>query len=161
MVVIMASIAQKSSLASGRPRLLHRQISARAGMATLIREGDVERRHMLDSAELLLLISVVPALYFQRALRLFEAIILLIVFLFYLFSRSRQVQGGHKTDNQRQWHAAFVLFSWGFSPPYERAVHSLLGIRSWRLHRRLRGADRMTWFPSGPPCPSWPLTSRR
>jgi len=114
MVVIMASIAQKSSLAIGDALGSSiANICLVLGMATLIRRVDVERRHMLDSAELLLLISVVPALILSKGFAgLFEGIILLIVFLFYLFFT---LKNRFKVDikdgiTKRQWHAAFVLF---------------------------------------------------
>jgi cation:H+ antiporter len=114
MVVITASLAQKSALAIGDALGSSiANICLVLGMATLIRRVDVERRHMLDSAEILLLISVVPALILSKGFAgLFEGIILLIVFVFYiLFTFKTKFKVDIKDGiTKRQWHAAFVLF---------------------------------------------------
>ncbi|MDO8627302.1 MAG: hypothetical protein Q7K42_02455, partial [Candidatus Diapherotrites archaeon] len=54
------------------------------GIATFIRKIDVERTHTLESAELLLMISVIPLIILSKAIvGTFEGIILLLVFVLY------------------------------------------------------------------------------
>ncbi len=56
------------------------------GIATLIRRIDVERRHVLDSAELLLLIGAVPMIFLiLGTLGRGEGLVLLLLFLIYCF----------------------------------------------------------------------------
>jgi cation:H+ antiporter len=114
MVVITASMAQMSSLAIGDALGSSiANICLVLGIATLVKRVDVERKHMLDSAEVLLLISVVPALILSKGfVGVFEGIILLFVFVFYvLFTLKARFKVDIKDGiTKRQWHAAFVLF---------------------------------------------------
>ncbi len=56
------------------------------GMATLIRRINVERKHVLDSTELLLLIGAVPAIFLALgALGRVEGLVLLVLFVIYCF----------------------------------------------------------------------------
>lgn len=56
------------------------------GVATLIRRISVERKHVLDSTELLLLIGAVPAIFLVLgSLGRIEGIVLLMLFVFYCF----------------------------------------------------------------------------
>ncbi len=56
------------------------------GVATLVRRINVERKHVLDSTELLLLIGAVPAIFLVLgALGFIEGVVLLILFVFYCF----------------------------------------------------------------------------
>jgi cation:H+ antiporter len=114
MVVVTASIAGKSSLAIGDALGSSiANICLVLGIATLVRRVDVERKHMLDSTELLLLISIVPALIISKGfVGWFEGVILIIVFVLYVFIT---IKTKFKVDvkdgvTKRQWKAAFVLF---------------------------------------------------
>jgi cation:H+ antiporter len=114
MVVTTASFAGKSGLAIGDALGSSiANICLVLGIATLIRRVDIERKHMLDSAELLLLIGVVPALILSRGfVGLYEGVILLLVFVFYCFFI---IKDRFKVDvkdgvTKSQWHGAFVLF---------------------------------------------------
>ncbi len=56
------------------------------GVATLIRRINVERKHVLDSTELLLLIGCVPAIFLVLgSLGFIEGVVLLVLFVFYCF----------------------------------------------------------------------------
>jgi cation:H+ antiporter len=114
MVVVTASFAQKSALAIGDALGSSiANICLVLGIATLVRRVDVERKHMLDSAELLLLISIVPALIISKGfVGWFEGVILIIIFVLYIFIT---IKTKFKVDvkdgvTKRQWRAAFVLF---------------------------------------------------
>jgi cation:H+ antiporter len=114
MVVTTASFAGKSALAIGDALGSSiANICLVLGMATLIRRVDIERKHLLDSAELLLLIGVVPALILSKGfVGLFEGVILLLVFVFYCFFI---IKDRFKVDikdgvTKGQWRGAFVLF---------------------------------------------------
>ncbi|MEM7816202.1 MAG: hypothetical protein QXN71_03720, partial [Candidatus Aenigmatarchaeota archaeon] len=87
MVVTTASLTGKSALAIGDALGSSiANICLVLGIATLVKRVDVERKHMLDSAELLLLISVVPALLLSKGLvGFYEGVTLLMVFVFYCF----------------------------------------------------------------------------
>jgi len=114
MVVTMASFAGKSSLAIGDALGSSiANICLVLGIATLIRRVDVERKHMLDSAELLLLISLVPALILtQEFVGVYEGILLLIVFGIYCFfvMKNRFSMSMKDGITKRQWRGALVLF---------------------------------------------------
>jgi len=114
MVVVTASFAQKSSLAIGDALGSSiANICLVLGIATLIRRVDVERKHMLDSAELLLLIAIVPALILSKGfVGLFEGIILIAVFFIYCFFVIKNKIRVNIKDGitKGQWHGAFLLF---------------------------------------------------
>ena len=114
MVVVTASLAQKSGLAIGDALGSSvANICLVLGIATLIRRVDVERKHVLDSTELLLLISIVPVLILsQQFVGLFEGVILLIVFGLYCFfvMKNRFTVNIKDGITKRQWKGAFVLF---------------------------------------------------
>ncbi|MCX6814310.1 MAG: sodium:calcium antiporter [Candidatus Aenigmarchaeota archaeon] len=114
MVVVTASFAQKSALAIGDALGSSiANICLVLGIATLIRRVDVERKHMLDSAELLLLISIVPALMLSKGfVGFYEGIILLMVFVFYCFFTIKTKFKVNIKDGitKRQWKGAFILF---------------------------------------------------
>lgn len=114
MVVVSASFAQKSGLAIGDALGSSiANICLVLGIATLIRRVDVERKHMLDSAELLLLISIVPALILsQEFVGLFEGVILIVVFFLYVFFTFKTKFTLNIKDGitKKQWRGAFILF---------------------------------------------------
>ncbi len=114
MVVVTASVAQKSALAIGDALGSSiANICLVLGIATLIKRVDIERKHLLDSAEVLLLIGIVPALILSKGfVSIFEGVILLIIFVFYLlFTFKARFKVDIKDGiTKRQWHAAFVLF---------------------------------------------------
>lgn len=114
MVVLSASFAQKSSLAIGDALGSSiANICLVLGIATLIRRVDVERKHILDSTELLLLISLVPALILsQEFVGLYEGIILVIVFFIYVFFTFKTKFTMNIKDGiaKKQWRSAFILF---------------------------------------------------
>ncbi|HJW97444.1 MAG TPA: sodium:calcium antiporter [archaeon] len=114
MVVTTASFAGKSGLAIGDALGSSvANICLVLGIATLIKRVDIERKHMLDSAELLLLISVVPALILSKGfVGLFEGVILLMVFVMYCFFTIKTKFRVDIKDGvtKKQWRAAFVLF---------------------------------------------------
>jgi cation:H+ antiporter len=114
MVVMTASLAGKSALAIGDALGSSiANICLVLGIATLIRRVDVERKHMLDSAELLLLISIVPALMLSKGfVGFYEGVILLFVFAFYCFfilknRFSMKIKDG---VTRRQWRGSLMLF---------------------------------------------------
>ena len=114
MVVTMASFAGKSSLAIGDALGSSiANICLVLGIATLIRRVDVERKHILDSAELLLLISLVPALILtQEFVGVYEGILLLIVFGIYCFFVMKTKFKLNMKDGitKRQWRGSLALF---------------------------------------------------
>jgi cation:H+ antiporter len=114
MVVVTASLAGKSSLAIGDALGSSvANICLVLGIATLVRRVDVERKHMLDSTELLLLISIVPALILsQEFVGLFEGVVLIIIFFLYVLFTFKTKFTLNMKDGiaKRQWHGAFVLF---------------------------------------------------
>ncbi len=114
MVVLSASFAQKSSLAIGDALGSSiANICLVLGIATLIRRVDVERKHVLDSTELLLLISLVPALILsQEFVGLYEGIILILVFFIYVFFTFKTKFTMNIKDgvSKKQWRSAFILF---------------------------------------------------
>ncbi len=85
MVSVMASISGKVSLAIGDALgSTVANICLVLGIATLIRHVNVERKHTLESAELLLLISLIPMIILSRAVvGIFEGAILIVVFVIY------------------------------------------------------------------------------
>jgi len=117
MVVLSASLAQKSALAIGDALGSSiANICLVLGIATLVRRVDVERRHMLDSTELLLLISIVPALILSKGfVGLYEGVILIIVFFMYVFFtlKNRFTLNIKDGVTKRQWKGAFILFFMG------------------------------------------------
>lgn len=117
MVVVTASFAQKSALAIGDALGSSiANICLVLGIATLVRRVDVERRHMLDSAELLLLISIVPALILSKGfVGLYEGVILIIVFFIYVFFtlKNRFTLNIKDGVTKKQWRGAFILFFMG------------------------------------------------
>ena len=114
MVVLSASFAQKSGLAIGDALGSSiANICLVLGIATLIRRVDVERKHILDSTELLLLISLVPALILsQEFVGLYEGIILIIVFFIYVLFTFKTKFTMNIKDGiaKKQWRGAFILF---------------------------------------------------
>jgi cation:H+ antiporter len=114
MVVLSASLAQKSGLAIGDALGSSiANICLVLGIATLIRRVDVERKHMLDSTELLLLITIVPALILsQEFVGVYEGLILIFVFFMYAFFMLKNRFSMNIKDGitKRQWRGAFVLF---------------------------------------------------
>jgi len=117
MVVVSASFAQKSALAIGDALGSSiANICLVLGIATLVRRVDVERKHMLDSTELLLLISVVPALILsQEFVGLYEGIILVVIFFLYVFFTLKTKFKLNVKDGitRKQWRGAFILFFMG------------------------------------------------
>lgn len=114
MVVVTASLAQKSSLAIGDALGSSiANICLVLGIATLVRRVDVERKHMLDSTELLLLISIVPALILSKGfVGVYEGLVLIAVFGVYcLFIMKNHMKVKIKDGiTKKQWRGAFVLF---------------------------------------------------
>ncbi len=86
-VSITASLQQKPALAIGDALGSSiANICLVLGIATFIRKIDVERKHTLESAELLLLISIIPLVVLSKAIvGTFEGIILLLTFVLYVF----------------------------------------------------------------------------
>ncbi len=114
MVVVSASFAHKSALAIGDALGSSiANICLVLGIATLVRRVDVERKHMLDSTELLLLISIVPALILsQEFVGIYEGIILVVIFFLYVFFTLKTKFKLNVKDGitRKQWRGAFILF---------------------------------------------------
>ncbi|MEK6973519.1 MAG: sodium:calcium antiporter [archaeon] len=85
------------------------------GIVTMIRHVSVERKHTLESAELLLLISLVPAIILSRGIvGAFEGTILLIIFVLYAFFTIKERFDLHIKDGvtKKEWHhSAGILFA--------------------------------------------------
>lgn len=87
MVSIIASFSGKVSMAIGDALGSSiANICLVLGVATLIRKVSVERKHTIESAELLLLISLIPMIILSRAVAgVLEGAVLIVVFLIYAF----------------------------------------------------------------------------
>jgi cation:H+ antiporter len=114
MVVLSASFAHKSGLAIGDALGSSiANICLVLGIATLIRRVDVERKHILDSTELLLLISIIPVLILsQEFVGVYEGVILIVIFFMYAFFTLKNRFTLNIKDGiaKKQWRGAFILF---------------------------------------------------
>lgn len=119
MVAMTASVAQKSAIAIGDALGSSiANICLVLGIATLMRRVSVKRKHVLDSAELLLLISLVPALILSRGVvGVYEGMVLLVVFALYCFfiMKNRFTLNIKDGVTKKQWWRALVLFSIGIA----------------------------------------------
>ncbi|MFH1236817.1 MAG: sodium:calcium antiporter [Candidatus Aenigmatarchaeota archaeon] len=117
MVSVMATSMQKAPMAIGD--VLGSSIANIClvlGVVTLLRKVRVERLHTLESAELLLLISIVPAVILSKGVvGPIEGIILLIVFCLYCFFIFRDKFSLNIRDGvtKKEWRRAIVLFLLG------------------------------------------------
>ncbi|MDO8428121.1 MAG: sodium:calcium antiporter [Candidatus Diapherotrites archaeon] len=81
------------------------------GIVTLVKHVSVDRRHTLDSAELLLLISIVPMLILSRGfVGRNEGLVLLVAFLFYCFFVMKEHFSLKIPDNlsKKEWRFALL-----------------------------------------------------
>ncbi|MBI4019821.1 MAG: sodium:calcium antiporter [Candidatus Aenigmarchaeota archaeon] len=110
------------------------------GIATLMRKVTVGRKHTLDSSEVLLMISVIPAVILSRGLvGMFEGALLLLVFALYSFFVFKKRFRIRMKDglNPREWKKAVallvvalaaVIISSGFVVSSSAEIAMILGI---------------------------------
>ena len=117
MVSVMATAQQKAPMAIGD--ILGSSIANIClvlGVVTLMRKVRVERMHTIESAELLLLISIVPAVILSKGVvGPIEGIILLIVFCLYCFFifRDKFSLNIKQGVSKKEWRRAIILFLLG------------------------------------------------
>jgi cation:H+ antiporter len=117
MVSVMATTMQKAPMAIGD--VLGSSIANIClvlGVVTLLRKVRVERLHTLESAELLLLISIVPAVILSKGVvGPIEGMILLIVFCLYCFFifRNKFSLNIREGVSKKEWRRAIALFILG------------------------------------------------
>ncbi|MBI4176642.1 MAG: sodium:calcium antiporter [Candidatus Aenigmarchaeota archaeon] len=84
------------------------------GIATLMRKVTVERKHTLDSSEVLLMIGVIPAVVLSRGVAgVFEGVLLLAVFALYCYFVFRHRFKVRMKDGitRGEWRRAIVLLA--------------------------------------------------
>jgi cation:H+ antiporter len=117
MVSVVATTMQKAPMAIGD--VLGSSIANIClvlGVVTLLRKVRVERLHTLESAELLLLISIVPAVILSKGVvGPIEGMILLIVFCLYCFFifRNKFSLNIREGVSKKEWRRAIALFILG------------------------------------------------
>jgi len=117
MVSVMATTMQKAPMAIGD--VLGSSIANIClvlGVVTLLRKVRVERLHTLESAELLLLISIVPAVILSKGVvGPIEGMILLIVFCLYCFFifRNKFSLNIREGVSKKEWRRSILLFLLG------------------------------------------------
>jgi len=117
MVSVVATTMQKAPMAIGD--VLGSSIANIClvlGVVTLLRKVRVERLHTLESAELLLLISIVPAVILSKGVvGPIEGMILLIVFCLYCFFifRNKFSLNIREGVSKKEWRRSILLFLLG------------------------------------------------
>ncbi len=117
MVSVSATLMQKAPMAIGDALgSTIANICLVLGVVTLMRKVRVERLHTLESAELLLLISIVPAVILSKGVvGPIEGIILLVVFVIYCFFIFKDKFSLNIRDgvSKKEWRNAGLLFLFG------------------------------------------------
>jgi cation:H+ antiporter len=117
MVAITATLAQKAPMAIGDALgSTVANICLVLGVVTLMRKVRVERLHTIESAELLLLISIVPAVILSKGVvGPIEGIILLAVFVMYCFFIFKDKFSMNIKDgiSNKEWRRSAIFFIMG------------------------------------------------
>lgn len=112
MVCVVAALNEKPALAIGDALGSSiANICLVLGIVTMIKHVSVEKKHTLESAELLLLISLVPAIILSRGIvGAFEGSILLVVFLLYCFFIIKERFNLKIKDGitRKEWHYSLI-----------------------------------------------------
>ena len=116
MVSLIATLNNKPALAIGDALGSSiANICLVLGIVTMIRHVSVERKHTLESAELLLLISLVPAIILSKGIvGAFEGTILLVIFVIYAFFTVKERFDLHIKDGitKKEWYkSSGILFA--------------------------------------------------
>lgn len=140
-VSVMASFSGKPLLAIGDALGSSiANICLVLGIATLVRKVSVERKHTIESAELLLLISLIPMIILSRAFAgVFEGLVLILAFIVYaVFTVREKFTLKLKADFSKKHliHAillffagmAFVITSSSFVVSSAAEIAKMLGI---------------------------------